>query len=183
MAVGLQSCTILKNPYQIRILKACPLRALFLKIPSLILSKIITLASTDIPIVRIIPAIPGSVSTALNDAKMALADEQNSFDLFLRSNTKDLSFIKASKAKLTKKLKLHYKKRLNFLKMKNNIPIETEARIPGILIPKPKKNRRFHKKSKYEKSWGNLEKYPDFSRYFKKFRNKICGFLHLMRIR
>ena len=97
-----------------------------------------------------------NLKIALNDAKMALADEQNSFDLFLRSNTKDLSFIKASKAKLTKKLKLHYKKRLNFLKMKNNIPIETEARIPGILIPKPKKNRRFHKKSKYEK-WKKKE--------------------------
>ena len=37
------------------------------------------------------------------------------------------------------KLKLHYKKRLNFLKVKNNIPIETETRIPGLDIPKPKK--------------------------------------------
>ncbi len=42
----------------------------FLNKPSLILSKIITLASTDIPIVKIIPAIPGKVNTALNDAKI-----------------------------------------------------------------------------------------------------------------
>ena len=42
----------------------------FLNNPSLILSKIITLASTDIPMVKMIPAIPGNVNTALKDAKI-----------------------------------------------------------------------------------------------------------------
>ena len=37
---------------------------------SRILSKIRTLASTDIPIVKTIPAIPGSVNTAPNPAKI-----------------------------------------------------------------------------------------------------------------
>ena len=41
----------------------------FLNNPSLILSKIITFASTDIPIVKIIPAIPGKVNTALKKLK------------------------------------------------------------------------------------------------------------------
>ena len=39
-------------------------------ISSLILSKIKTFASTDIPIVRTIPAIPGRVKTAPNPAKI-----------------------------------------------------------------------------------------------------------------
>ena len=93
---------------------------------------------------------------AQKDAKMALAAEEVSFDTFLRSNSNNLSFIKSSKSKITKKLKLHYKKRLNFLKVKNNIPIETETRIPGLDIPKPKKNRRFHKRSQYNK-WKRKE--------------------------
>ena len=42
----------------------------FFERPSLILSKMITLASTDIPMVKMIPAIPGRVSTALKDAKI-----------------------------------------------------------------------------------------------------------------
>ena len=42
----------------------------FLNKLSLILSKIITFASTDIPIVKIIPAIPGNVNTALKEASM-----------------------------------------------------------------------------------------------------------------
>ena len=93
---------------------------------------------------------------AQKDAKMALAAEKVSFDTFLRSNSNNLNFIKSSKSKITKKLKLHYKKRLNFLKVKNNIPIETETRIPGLDIPKPKKNRRFHKRSQYNK-WKRKE--------------------------
>ena len=56
---------LILNPYSTDCFKP-----FFLEIPSLILSNIITLASTDIPMVRIIPAIPGRVNTALNDAKI-----------------------------------------------------------------------------------------------------------------
>ena len=52
------------NPSETDCFKPLPLDKL-----SLILSNIITFASTDIPIVSIIPAIPGNVNTALNDAK------------------------------------------------------------------------------------------------------------------
>ena len=42
----------------------------FLNKLSFILSKIITFASTDIPMVNMIPAIPGNVNTALKEAKI-----------------------------------------------------------------------------------------------------------------
>ena len=56
----------LSYPESIAAFGVFPLRS-----SSLILSKIITLASMDIPTVRIKPAIPGSVRVACNDAKTA----------------------------------------------------------------------------------------------------------------
>ena len=69
---------IKKYPYQtpihfiddgITYLETC-FKPFFLNKLSLILSKIITFASTDIPMVKIIPAIPGKVNTALKEAKI-----------------------------------------------------------------------------------------------------------------
>ena len=60
-----ESAPLIENPSS----TAC-FKPIFAAKPSLILSNIITFASTDIPIVKIIPAIPGNVNTALNDAKI-----------------------------------------------------------------------------------------------------------------
>jgi len=56
----------LENPPSMEALIVLPV-----SISSLILSNIRTLASTAIPIVKIIPAIPGKVNVALNPAKTA----------------------------------------------------------------------------------------------------------------
>ena len=56
---------LILNPLLIASLIPCPALRF-----SLILSKIITLASTDIPMVKMIPAIPGNVNTAPKEAKI-----------------------------------------------------------------------------------------------------------------
>ena len=59
-----------KAPLKLNPCAIAPFNPLPLRNSSLILSKIITLASTDIPIVKIIPAIPGNVSTAPNAVRI-----------------------------------------------------------------------------------------------------------------